>query len=108
VVLVTVQDGYDRNGPSTTYEWRKVKICESSHPEGTARQRRSAPPRRTRDQWKPQTIEVRYRGGPESSWLIRFGSIYLRFPGWMCLDDVMRKLAQTGQMGSTWSPEGNR
>jgi hypothetical protein len=48
---------------------------------------------RKRDSYEPLWIEVRYRGGPEASWLIRARGRTYRYPGHLCLHDVLAEVA---------------
>ncbi len=76
--------------PSTKWEWRRVKIGSApagdSPPKAVVRPRVPLP-RRNRN--KALWIEVRYVGGPGSSWLVNCRERYWRFEGAICLEDVM-------------------
>lgn len=77
--------------PSTTFEWKKCRVAESSAPQGCSTREASSfqiPPRR--DPVKPLGIEIRYRGGPEASFDVRFRGRTWRFPGHMQMIDVMQ------------------
>jgi hypothetical protein len=78
---------------STTWGWRKIKLSEVA-PAGDARLARSASPyvfeRRSRS--RSVTLVCHYRGGPECSWLVRVGPSRWRFPGWVCLEDVLSRV----------------
>jgi hypothetical protein len=37
-------------------------------------------------------VEVTYRGGPESQWLLKCRGQRYVLPGWLCLEDVMSLL----------------
>ena len=50
------------------------------------------PTRRGPDKYKWISIEVRYNGGPEASWLVRARGVTWRFPGHMCLHDVLDRM----------------
>lgn len=79
--------------PSTTWEWRRVKISQPARAAGTARRRRSplaALPRRALND--TTTLTVRYRGGPECWWEIRARGVVVRRPGALALHDVLREL----------------
>jgi len=76
--------------PSTTWEWRKVKITR--RPQGHATVRRSRSfwhhlPRRDRKQ--SVYLEVRWRAGAESWWLVKARGSHGAVPGWMMLEDLM-------------------
>jgi hypothetical protein len=43
----------------------------------------------SRDRYEPLNIEVRYRGGPEASWLITARGVSWRFPGHLSLHDSL-------------------
>lgn len=78
------------SAPSTTWEWRKVKMKPPPAGHGTARAKRgrwyglAVWPRR-----EPLTIKVGYRGGPESWWLVTARGRSGVFPGHASLEDVM-------------------
>lgn len=42
-----------------------------------------------RDKYEELQIAVRFRGGPEASWLVTARGRSWRFPGHMCLHDVL-------------------
>lgn len=79
--------------PSTTWEWRKVKV---SRPAGGQEQRPEGAPlslyRKPRSPRVPLKVTVRHRGGPESWWEIEARGRFYRFPGYVCIDDAMRKV----------------
>jgi hypothetical protein len=75
---------------STTWAWKKVKMRGLPHPEGTAAPQGRPFSRFGRRSRRERTwIQVQYRGGPESSWLICRGTSCRRFPGHLCLEDVL-------------------
>lgn len=79
---------------STTWAWRLVKISAVA-PAGVSANAESSSSRgrRKRDMREPLTIQVRYNGGPESSWVIWARGMCRRFPGHMRLDDVFQDLS---------------
>lgn len=94
-----VEDMYRRQFENTTFtRWSPAvdKITES-HPQG--KQRGEAAPskpvrgQRRRDAYKELWIKVQFRGGSEASWLITTRGRTLRFPGHMCLHDVLSEVA---------------
>lgn len=93
VGMSTIDDGCDEiGGPSTTWEWRRVKIRSAAPQGGSATQslRKVSTVRlRRRD---THTLVIRYVGGPESCWLVRLGSRAWRAPGHMALEDLMTRL----------------
>jgi hypothetical protein len=44
---------------------------------------------RRRQDYSWHTLEVRFNGGPEASWLIRDGGKTWRYPGHLCLHDAL-------------------
>lgn len=79
-----------RQQASTTWAWRKVKLRAVPPGQGIASPK--ATPSRfclapKRGQWLQ--IEVRYHGGSESSYVLRYRGNSWRFPGWMALADVL-------------------
>lgn len=72
---------------SASWEWRKCKI--SPAPAGDSAPQALHKASRVRSRWLPITLTVQYRGGPESSWLVRCGTSYRRWPGYMAIEDVM-------------------
>lgn len=86
----------ERTFASTTWRWKKVKLPGPSHPQGIASPQ-ATPSRgfRKRDATREVTLRVRYKGGAESSWLVSTPEFRWRFPGHLCLDDVL--MVATGQ-----------
>lgn len=77
--------------PSTTFEWKRVILAESSAPAGEQRSRSEhIPAVRARDSYRPLNVDVQYRGGPEASFTIRYRGRTWRFPGCVQLIDVIR------------------
>lgn len=78
---------------STTWEWRQTKIRRP--PEGHSDSRPKAgrwfrfPPRNPR---VPLTVSVSYRGGPEAWYEVHARGSVGRFPGYVCLHDVMAEI----------------
>jgi len=77
---------------STTWEWRLVKIERAAGPEGTARRSRSAHDPVERDWRRRQTLQVKYRGGPEAWWEFTMPGATVRVPGHLCLHDAMSRV----------------
>lgn len=81
---------------STTWEWQKVRVRAGSAPAGDSPPQGVAPkPLRRRDHHKPLTVVVRYRGGPQCSWLISYRGKSHRFEGWLALHDVLTALSDS-------------
>lgn len=77
--------------PSTTWTWKKVKL--SRPPQGTGRQGGASRPKfrlALRNRNKPLWIEVQFRGGASSSWIVRTRGGLARFDGFTAIEDVMR------------------
>lgn len=75
---------------STTWEWRKVKLKSPPGGEGLAKRVRSRSyPAASRNRNRPLWLEIAYRGGAESFWLVRTRGCSWRFPGYAALEDVM-------------------
>lgn len=89
-----VDQPWDNNRASTNWAWRKVKIPEAHPARGARAAASSSKPLGRRYQTEAFTIVLRYRGGAESSWLVRRGGKYWRIPGWLCFDDAMRRVAE--------------
>lgn len=76
--------------PSTTWEWRRVKVSEA--PQAPRAQRAAGAPHA----FKPATnrrvntiLEIAFKGGAESQWYVKCRGSRYTLPGWMCLEDVM-------------------
>lgn len=81
--------------PSTKWEYRKVKLSSGTAPAGdSASATSTSRSARRRDSHKPMTIEIRYRGGPEASWLIAYRGVVRRFAGHQALHDVLSYLSE--------------
>lgn len=86
--MASEKTSYD--GPSTTWEWRKVKIRrppeanEHSRPKGV-RWRRF--PRR--DPRKPITVSLKLRGGPEAWVEVKGRGETNRYPGYVTIAEVL-------------------
>lgn len=48
---------------------------------------------RKRDSYKELWIKVQFRGGPEASWIVSARGVTYRYPGHMCLHDVLAEVA---------------
>lgn len=77
--------------PSTTWEWRCVKLREAT-PEAPVAAARAKRGRLVafRSRWRPITIQVSYSGGAESWWRITARGTSWFFPGHRALEDVMK------------------
>jgi hypothetical protein len=79
--------------PSTTYAWRKVKMKPPPAGHQTVRAKRGRwhglP---TWPRHRQLRIEVTYRGGAESWWLVKARGRHGVFPGCLALDDVMAQV----------------
>lgn len=92
-------DGPDRTEqayPSTTWEWRRVKIKAPAAPQGGS----AAKPHRFRGlaPWArrdPLTLTVRYRGGEECWIEVKSRGRTARYPGHLSLYDVLTDVWQT-------------
>lgn len=78
--------------PSTTWDWRKVKIGALAPAGDATASEASTFCFRRGDPRLTQVLRVEWRGGPEDSWLVTWQGRPWRFPGHWCLSDVMRKL----------------
>lgn len=93
VGAVSIEDGYDGiGGPSTTWEWRRVKIRSAAPQGGSATKELRSRKRVTLRRRDTHTLVIRYVGGPESCWLVRLGTRAWRAPGHMALEDLMVRL----------------
>lgn len=89
---VTSRD-VEQQFPSTTFEWRKVRIRQ--RPEGQRHSTRSKSgflrlfpqPRR-----REVRMTVVHRGGAESWWLVKARGEHQVFPGHVALEDVMARV----------------
>lgn len=87
------QEASYRRSPSTTWEWRKVKIQgprPTQHLSATSGARSTYVPRR--DARKPLCVEIRYSGSAEAWWVVKGRGHTWRFPGHWCLDDVLQEV----------------
>ncbi len=76
--------------PSTTYEWKKVKMKPPPAGHKTARAKRGRWYRySTWPRHRKLTLTISHRGGPESWWLIESRGSHGAVPGHLSLDDVM-------------------
>jgi len=74
--------------PSTTFEWRRVKIDRRrAAPGSTSPEAASKPSQRSLRE--PVTITVHYRGGSEAWWELKARGRTWRRPGSLCLHDVL-------------------
>lgn len=86
--------------PSTSWEWRKVKMKPPPAGHSTARAKRGRWHRFP--QWprtRALTLTVAYRGGPESWWLVTARGEHGVFPGHLALEDVMRQVLNEKDFG---------
>jgi hypothetical protein len=86
----------ERPFPSTTFEWKYVKIRRRPGPQGTARAKRAPKvspegrvPNSERDLRRSHHVEVTYRGGPECWWEFRYAGQTVRVPGHLQLHDAL-------------------
>jgi len=101
---------------STTYVWQKVKIKPPARAQGTARAKRapsgapvSAPPHSPSELRRPKTVQISFRGGAETWWELKWGGVTKRFPGHVCIDDVLLCLfthgaSCKGHRDERWGP----
>lgn len=83
----------EQSFPSTTYEWRKVKIKRPAGGQSTVRRSRRSFLRLTpQPRTRPVRITVTYRGGAESWWLVEARGEREALPGHWSLDDVMARV----------------
>ena len=79
--------------PSTTWRYEKVRIRSAA---GGQRDRSRAKHGFRRLFPQPRSIPVRlevvYRGGGASWWLVKARGTHEAFPGWMALEDVMARV----------------
>lgn len=79
--------------PSTTWEWKRVKVRRPAGGQNTASTERRGPfglpPRNPRD---PLTIKVKYRGGSEAYYEIHARGRVFRRPGTVALHDIMQEI----------------
>jgi hypothetical protein len=76
--------------PSTTWEYRKVKIKALAAPHGSASpQGTPSKPLVRRDRRSPLTLSIKYRGGPEAWYEIETRGRTYRFPGSTYLHDAL-------------------
>jgi hypothetical protein len=76
--------------PSTTYEYRKVKIKTPPAGHRTVRAKRGRWYRfATWPRHRKLSLTISHRGGAESWWLVEARGSHGAFPGHLCLDDVM-------------------
>ena len=79
--------------PSTKWEYRKIRVRSGQAPAGDSPSAaRTFKGLRARDTHKSLWIEVRYVGGSQASWLIKARGRIERFPGYLELDDVLRRV----------------
>lgn len=87
--------------PSTTWEFRKVRVRPAPPGQGTQCVGGASPAKlRPRRAEKPLSVTVRFRGGPEASWLIEYRGVAWRFPGHVALHDALTFL-----QGPSWAAE---
>lgn len=79
--------------PSTTWEYRKVRVRRVPAPAGDSRLAETSDRSlRARDAHKGMTVVVKYRGGPTASWLIEYRGKVWRFDGALAVHDVLSSL----------------
>lgn len=73
-----------------------IDIVKAAPAKGTRQASEASPikPLKTshRSRFRRVTVEVQYRGGAEASWIIWKGRSCWRFPGHMCLHDVLARV----------------
>ncbi len=87
---VTSTERGEQTFPSTTWQWKRVKV--SRRPQGTDTARAKRGRWRHLARWprtEKLTITVKHRGGAESWWLVEARGSQGVFPGWCALEDVM-------------------
>jgi len=86
--------------PSTTWEWRKVRVRARTPAPGSAARAKRAPLRLSPRSWRePLTCVIRYRGGREAWVEIRARGTTLRVPGHLAVVDVVARLNGMSQEG---------
>lgn len=86
-------DATDDAAPSTTWEWKRVKMRRQPTPhQSEAEGRRRLPALRARDYRNRISLSVEYSGGPEAWWVIHARGREYRFPGVTALHDVMESI----------------
>lgn len=87
--MAMTEQSYKRS-PSTTWEWRKVKL-KAAPAQGTQSPKASNTPHRLarRNRNRPIWLEGKFRGGAESSWTFTFRGVTWRVPGWWTVEDLM-------------------
>jgi hypothetical protein len=81
----------DLSIPSTTWEWKTVKMRRSSAPQGTENERSDfRPASGPRDPKRPLDVRIRFVGGPEASSEVRYRGRTWRFPGSVYLIDMLQ------------------
>lgn len=76
--------------PSTTWEWRRVRVRAAPAGQDTARAQRGRWHGLTRwPRTQGLTVTIAYRGGPQSWWLVTARGRHGVFPGCAALEDVM-------------------
>lgn len=87
------QSESERTFPSTTWEWRRVKMKPPPAGHSTARAKRGRwyglP---TWPRQRKLSVELTWRGGPESWWLVKARGRHGVFPGHAAIEDVMAQV----------------
>jgi hypothetical protein len=84
--------------PSTTWQWKKVKMKPPPAGHSTARAQRGR--WRHLARWprtQRMTLQVTYRGGAESWWLVQARGSQGVFPGSAALEDIMSQVFNEGR-----------
>ncbi len=84
--------------PSTTWEWRRVKMKTPPAGHETVRAKRGR--WRHLPLWprtRHLTVKITYRGGGESWWLVEARGSHGVFPGHCALEDVMAQICNEGR-----------
>jgi len=81
--------------PSTTYEWRRVKMSRPAGGQTGSRPKGGRWWFLSRYDWrKPLALTVKYRGGAEGWFEVHSRGGIGRFPGHACIYDVMREITR--------------
>ena len=78
--------------PSTTWEWRKVKIQRRRNGPSKTAPKAATSRSGGRNMAVPLTIMLTYRGGAEAWWEVKARGRTYHFPGHLCLHDVVARI----------------
>lgn len=83
----------NERSPSTTWEWRKVKIAlPPEAPSQNVSKRPSLRSHSPSERRRPLGVTITARGGAEAWWEVRSRGRVWRFPGWWSIDDVFSRI----------------